>query len=83
MSCGGSSGGAGEGDPGSRWGSLSSTYLSSTCLGEASKIFGGWIEKSTGESGGTTVGSGATTVGICTSSGKRSKTEEEDREAWK
>ena len=44
-------------------------------------IFGGWTEKSTGESGATTGGSGATTEGICASSGKRSKTEEEDMEA--
>ena len=46
-------------------------------------ISGGWIEKSTGESEATIVGSRATTGGICASSGKRSKTEEEDREAWK
>ena len=49
-------------------------------------ISGGWIEKSTGESGGlgaTTRGSGAITKGICVSSGKRSKTEEEVREVWK
>ena len=46
-------------------------------------ISGGWIEKFTGESDVTTGGSGATTEGICVSSGKRSKTEEEDREAWK
>ena len=38
MSCGGSSGGVGAGDPGLRWGSSSSTCSSSTCLGEASKI---------------------------------------------
>ena len=38
MSCGGFSGGAGAGDPGSKWGSSSSTYSSSTCLGEALKI---------------------------------------------
>ena len=50
MSYGGSLGGAGARDPGSRWGSSSSTYSSSTCLGEASKIFGGWIEKSKGGS---------------------------------
>ena len=49
MSCGGSSGGAGAGDPGSRWGSSSSTCSSSTNLGEASKISEGWIEKSKGE----------------------------------
>ena len=39
MSCEGSSGGAGAGDPSSKWGSSSSTCSSSTCLGEASKIF--------------------------------------------
>ena len=44
---------------------------------------GGWTEKSTGESGATTVGSRATTGGICASSGKRFKTEEEDKEARK
>ena len=38
MSCGGSSGEARAGDPSSKWGSSSSTYSSSTCLGEASKI---------------------------------------------
>ena len=47
-------------------------------------ISGGWTEKSTAtESGATTGGSGAATEGICVSSGKRSKTEEEDREALK
>ena len=46
-------------------------------------IFGGWTEKSTGESRATTEGSGAATEGICASSGKRSKTKEEDREAQK
>ena len=39
MFCGGSSGGVGARYPGSRWGSSSSTYSSSTCLREASKIF--------------------------------------------
>ena len=41
-------------------------------------ISGDWTKKSTGESG-------ATTRGSCASSGKRSKKEEEDREArkWK
>ena len=38
MSCGGSSGRVGAGDPGSKWGNSSSTCSSSTCLGEASKI---------------------------------------------
>ena len=47
MSCGESSGGVGAGDPGSRWGSSSSTCSSSTYLGEASKIS---REKSKGES---------------------------------
>ena len=46
-------------------------------------ISSGWTEKSIGESGATTRGSGATTEGICASSRKRSKTEEEDKEAWK
>ena len=80
MSCTRSSGGAGAGDPSSRLGSSSSTYASSTCslkgeLGKGSKVSGGWTEKSIG-------GSGAT-IGICASSGKRFKTEEEDREARK
>ena len=90
MSCARSSGGAGAGDPslGLGLGSLSSTYSSSTCslkgeLGKGSMIFGGWTEKSTGESGVTTGGLGAASEGICASSGKRSKTEEEDREARK
>ena len=81
MSCARSLGGAGAGDPSSGLGGLSSTCSSSTCslngdLGEASKIFGGWIEKSIG-------GSRATIKGICGSSRKRSKTEEEDREVRK
>ena len=46
-------------------------------------ISGGWIEKSTGDSEATTRGLGVATEGICVSSGKRSKTEEEDREARK
>ena len=46
-------------------------------------ISGGWTEKSIGESGATTGGLGAVTKGICASSGKRSNTEEEDREAQK
>ena len=90
MSCAKSSGGAGAGDPSSRLGlgSSSSTCSSSTCslngeLGNGSMIFGSWIEKSTGESGATTEGSGAVTEGICASSRKRSKTEEEDRETRK
>ena len=43
-------------------------------------ISSGWIEKSTRESRATTGGSGAVSKGICASSGKRSKTEEEDKE---
>ena len=39
-------------------------------------ISGGWTEKSTRELG-------AAIEGICALSGKRFKTEEEDREAWK
>ena len=71
-----------------RLGSSSSTCSSSTYslngeLGKESRISGGWTEQSTGESGATTGGSGAVTKGICASSGKRSKTEEEDREARK
>ena len=88
MSCVRSSGEAGVGDPSSGLGSSSSTCSSSTCslkgeLGKGSRIFGGWIEKSTGESGATTEGSGAVTEGICASFGKRSKTKEENREARK
>ena len=85
-----SSSGAGAMDPSSRLGlgSSSSTCSSSTCslkgkLGKGSMISGGWTEKSTGESGTTTGGSEVATKGICVSSGKRSKTEEEDKEAWK
>ena len=52
-------------------------------LGKGSRISGGWTEKSIGESEVATGGSGDTTEGICASSGKRSKTEEEDREARK
>ena len=66
MSCGGSSGRAGAGDPGSKWGSSSSTYSSSTCLGEASKISG---ERAKG-------GSKVCVEGTRDSSGKISKTEE-------
>ena len=86
MSCARSSGEVRAGDPSSGFGSSSSTYSSSICslkgeLGKGSRISCGWIEKSIGESGATTGGSGATTEGICASSGKRSKTEEEDMEA--
>ena len=90
MSCARSSGGAGAGDPSSGLGlgSSSSTCLFSTCslkgeLGKGSVISGGWTEKSTRESRATTGGSRAATEEICASSGKRSKTEEEDREARK
>ena len=83
MSCVRSSGGARAGDPSSGLGLgiSSSICSSSTCslkgeLGKGSMIFSGWTEKSTGESG-------ATTEGLCVSSGKRSKIEEEDKEARK
>ena len=81
MSCARSSGEAGAGDPNSGLGGSSSTCSSSTCslkgdLGEASKISGGWTEKSIG-------GSRANIEGICGSSGKRSKIEGVDRETWK
>ena len=46
-------------------------------------ISGGWTEKSTGESGATIGGPGVVTEGICASSRKRSKTDEENREARK
>ena len=54
---------------------------SSTCslegdLVKASKIYGGWIKKSIR-------GSGVTIEGMCGSTGKKSKTEEVDKEAWK
>ena len=42
-----------------------------------------WTEKFIGESGATTGELGAAIEGICASFGKRSKTEEEVREAWK
>ena len=76
MSCGGSSGGAGVGDPGSKWGSSSSTCSSSTGLGGASKISGDWIEKS---KGGLTI----FIEGRCDLFGKISKTEEVVREERK
>ena len=86
MSCARSS--VGVGDPSSGLGSSSSTCASSTYslkgeLGKGSKLSGGWTEKSIGESGVTTEGSRAATEGICASSGKRYKTEEEDKEARK
>ena len=88
MSCTRSSSGVGARDPSLGLGSSSLTCSSSTCslkgeLGNGSKISGGWTEKSTEESRATIRGSGAATEGICASSGKRSKTEEKDREARK
>ena len=65
MSCGGSSGGAGAGDLGSRWGSSSST-----CLGEVSKISGERSKE----------GSKVFVEGTRDSTGKISKTEEVVRE---
>ena len=72
----------------SRLGSSFSTCSSSIYslkgeLGKGSRISGGWTEKSIGESEVTTRGSEAATKGICASSEKRYKIEEEDREAWK
>ena len=86
MSCVRSSGGVGAGDPSLGLGSLSSTCSSSTCslkgeLGKGSRISSGWTEKSTGELRVATGESEATTEGIYAISGKRSKTEEKDREA--
>ena len=57
-------------------GSSSSTCSFKGDLREASKIFGGWSEKSRG-------GSRATKEGICDLSGKSSKTEEVGREEQK
>ena len=80
MSCAKSSGGAGAGagNPSSalKLGSLSLTCSLKGELGKGSMISGGWTEKPTGESG-------VAIDGICASYGKRSKIEEEDREAWK
>ena len=73
MSCGGSLGGAGAGDPGSKWGSSSSTYSSSTCLGEASKISRERAKE----------GSKVFVEGTKDSFGKISKTEEVVREEGK
>ena len=73
MSCGGSSGEAGAGDPGSKWGSSLSTCSSSTCLGEVLKISG---ERFKG-------GSKVFVEGTRDSSGKISKTEEVVREERK
>ena len=72
-SCGGSSGGARAGDPGSKWDSSSSICSSSTCLGEALKISG---ERFKG-------GSKLFVEGTRDSSGKISKTEEVVREERK
>ena len=83
MSCARSSGEIGARDPSSGLGSSSSTCSLNGELGKGSRIFGGWIEKSTGKSGATKGGSRATTEGICASPEKRSKTEEKDREARK
>ena len=83
MSCARSSGGAVAGDPGMGLGSSSSTCLLKGELGKGSMISGGWTEKSTRELGATTEGSRSVIEGICASCRKRSKTEEEDREAWK
>ena len=80
MSCAKSSGGAGAGagNPSSalKLGSSSLTCSLKGELGKGSMISGGWIEKPTGESG-------VAIDGICASYGKRSKIEEEDREAQK
>ena len=88
MSYVGSSGGVGVGNPSLVLGSSFSTCSSSTCslkgeLGKGLRISSGWAEKYTGESGVATGELGATTEGICASSGKRSKTEEEDMEVRK
>ena len=56
--------GVGAGDLNSWLGSSSSTCSLEGDLGEASKIFGGWIEKSI-------EGSKATIEGICGSFGKK------------
>ena len=73
MSCGGSSGGAGAGDLGSKWDSSSSICSSSTCLGEVLKISG---ERFKG-------GSKVFVEGTRDSSRKISKTEEVVREERK
>ena len=76
-----SSGGAGAGDPSSGLGGSSLTCSSSICslksdLGEALKFSSDWTKKSIGRS--------RVTIGeICGSFGKRSKTDEVDREAQK
>ena len=68
--------GVGAGDLNSWLGSSFSTYSLEGDLGEASKIFGSWIEKYIG-------GSRVTIERIYDSSGKISKTNEVDKEAWK
>ena len=83
MSCVRFLGRARAGDPSSGLGSSSSTCSLKDELGKGSRISGGWTEKSTGESGATIRGSGVATEGICASFRKISKTEEEDKEAWK
>ena len=83
MSCARFSGGAGAGDSSLGLGSSSSTCSLKGELGKGLRISGDWTEKSTRESGATTGGSGVATEGICAFSGKRSKTEEEDKEPRK
>ena len=83
MSCVRSSSGVGVGDPSSGLGSSSSTCSLKSELGKGSRISDGWTKKSTGESRAATGGLGAVTEGICASFGKRSKANEEDREARK
>ena len=83
-----SSSGVGVGDPSSMLGSSSLTFSSSTCslkgeLEKGLKIFSDQRGKSTRESEAATGGSKVATEGICSSSGKRSKTEGEDRETRK
>ena len=83
MSCARSLGRIGAGDPSLGLGSWSLTCSLKGELGKGSKISVGWTEKSIGELGATIGGSGAAIEGICALSGRRSKIEEEDREAWK
>ena len=68
--------GVGAGELNSWLGSSSSTCSLEGDLGEASKIFGSWIEKYIG-------GSRVTIERICDLSGKISKTKEVDKEVWK
>ena len=81
ISCARSSDGAGDRNPSLGFGGSSLTCSSSTYslkgdLEKASKIYGGWIEK-------FIRGSGVTIEGMCSSFGKRSKTEEVDRKERK